>query len=35
MKGSEDKVSEILLKFMAEYNYVAPARWQGVREVDI
>lgn len=35
MKGTDDKVSEILLKFMAEHNYIAPSRWEGVREVDI
>lgn len=35
MKGMEDVVSEKLLSFMAEYNYVAPANWKGCREVDI
>lgn len=35
MKQMEDKPSEILLKFMAETNFVPPEDWKGVREVDI
>jgi hypothetical protein len=31
----EDKVSDILIKFMAEHSFKAPSNWDGTREVDI